>query len=71
MKIRAIINGVSFYTTTAQIRKGIGDFSSQNIAVRQVYDQMIKERVLGFGTTITLYDYKMQKEKFQIQLTKC
>lgn len=70
MRIRAIINGVSVYTSSAAIRKGIGDFPSQNIAVRQVYDQMMKERVLGIGTTITLYDYKMQSEKFTIQLTR-
>ena len=70
MKIRAIINGVSVYTNSSQIKKGIGDFSSQNIAVSQVYDRLIKEKVLGISTTIHLYNHKMNKETFQIQLTK-
>ena len=70
MKIRAIINGVSVYTNGTQIRRGIGDFSSQNIAVSQVYDRLVKEKILGISTTIHLYNHKMEKESYAIQLTK-
>ena len=70
MKIRAIINGVSVYTNGTQILRGIGDFPSQNSAVREVYDRLLREKVLGIGTTITLYNHKMEKESYAIQLTK-
>jgi hypothetical protein len=69
-RINFPINGVSVYTNSSQIKKGIGDFSSQNIAVSQVYERLIKEKVLGISTTIHLYNHKMNKETFQIQLTK-
>lgn len=70
MKIRALINGVSVYTNSSQIKRGIGDFSAQNIAVQQVFDRLVKENHIGISTTIHLYNSKMNKETYQIQLTR-
>lgn len=56
MKIRAIINGVSFYTTkTAIKRRRVGDLTMQND---------------GIGTTVRYYDNQMGQHKFDIQLSK-
>lgn len=69
MKIRAIVNGVSFYTTSAAIRgRRVGDFSMQNDAMSYCLHCMASSD--GFGTTVRYYDNKMQQHKFDVQLTK-
>lgn len=69
MKIRAIINGVSFYTTRADIKKRrVGDFTMQNDALLYALDLMGKHA--GIGTTVGYYDHKMAQHKFDIQLSK-
>jgi len=70
MKVRVILNGVCFYTNGTQIKRGVGSVDSQNIAVRQVYERMLQEKTEGLGTTIHLYDSKMQKQSFQVQLNR-
>jgi hypothetical protein len=70
MKIRAIVNGVCFYTTRAAIKKQtVSDFSLQNTAMYFVLDQMGKS--YGFASTVSLYDEKMNRHSFDVQLTKC
>jgi hypothetical protein len=67
-KIRAIINGVSFYTTTSAINKqAVGDNSLQNVALKFALDCMGKN--CGIGRDVHLYDHKMTKHTFQIQLS--
>lgn len=69
MKIRAIVNGVSFYTTSTAIKqRRVGDFSLQNDALSYVLECMGKNE--GFGTTVRYYDHKMTQHKFDIQLSK-
>ena len=69
MKIRVIVNGVSFYTTRADIRKRrVGDFTLQNDALVYALDVMGKNE--GIGTTVRYYDAKMIQHKFDIQLSK-
>jgi hypothetical protein len=69
MKIRAIVNGVCFYTTTTAIkRRTVSDFSLQNTALFFALDCMGKDR--GIGMPVTLYDGKMNQFKFDIQLTR-
>lgn len=68
MKIRAIVNGVSFYTTRAALKKQTsGDFTMQNAALFYVLDCMGKSA--GYATTVIMYDSKMVKHKFDIQLS--
>ena len=70
MKIRVIVNGVCFYTTRAAIKKQVvSDFSLQNTAMYFVLDQMGTSD--GFGSTVTLYDEKMKRHSFDVQLNKC
>ena len=70
MKIRAIVNGVCFYTTTTAIkRRTVSDFSLQNSAMFLVLHYMDKD-LRGIGKTLTLYDGKMNQFKFDIQLTR-
>jgi hypothetical protein len=69
MKIRAIVNGVSFYTTSTAIKqRRVGDFSLQNDALSYMLECMGKDE--GIGRTVTYYDHKMDKHKFDIQLSK-
>jgi hypothetical protein len=68
MKIRVIVNGVSYYTTRAAIKKQVsGDFSMQNTALFHALYMMGKN--LGIGTTVTLYDSKVKRHSFDIQLS--
>lgn len=68
MKIRVIVNGVSYYTTRAAIKKQVsGDHSLQNTALYHALYMMGKN--LGIGTTVTLYDSKIKRHSFDIQLS--
>ena len=67
-KIRAIVNGVSFYTNDASIKRGVGDFSLINTAVQLCRDEMGKG--LGLAKTFAIYDSKMQKTEISVQLTR-
>ena len=66
--IRVIVNGVSFYTTGAQIKRGVGDFSLVNTAVRLCYEKMGKSQ--GFGQVFRVYDDKMRMSEYSVQITR-
>jgi hypothetical protein len=67
-KIRAIVNGVHFYTTTRAINKQtVSDNSLQNVAVRFALECMGSS--VGIGRDVHLYDHKMRKHTFVIQLS--
>jgi len=67
MKIRAIINGVSVYTTPTAIKRGIGDFSLINTALQLSLKEMGTSR--GIGRDYHFYDSKMKKSTISIQLS--
>jgi hypothetical protein len=68
MKIRAIVNGVSFYTTKADIKKRrVGDFILQNDALFYALETMGKST--GIGTRVRYYDHQMKQHHFDIQLS--
>jgi hypothetical protein len=63
-----IVNGVSYYTTRAAIKKQVsGDFSMQNTALYHALHMMGKN--LGIGTTVILYDGKLKRHSFDVQLS--
>lgn len=65
--IRVIVNGISFYTTEARIkRRTVGSDSNLNEAIYQLYSNMFN--AVGIASTITLYDNKMKKHSYDIQL---
>jgi len=67
-KIRVIVNGVSFYSSKAQIVRGVGDNTDINLVVQRAYETCVRDKVLGFGSTFTLYDHKMQTKKYDVQI---
>ena len=65
--IRVIVNGVSFYTTRARIKnRSVGDNSNLNEAIYQLYSDLFN--AVGIGSTISLYDSKMKKHTYDIQI---
>ena len=68
MKYRVIVNGISFYTTGAAIKRGVGDFVAVNAAVRQTFENMFN--ATGIATTITVYDDRMQSTRYDVQISK-
>jgi hypothetical protein len=68
MKYRVIINGISFYTSRAAIERGVGDNSLQNTALKFALDCMGKS--LGIGRSVHLYDSKMNKQTFDVQISR-
>jgi hypothetical protein len=70
MKLRVILNGVSFYTTSTAIKnRRVGDNPLQNDALFYALEQMGKNA--GIGTTVRYYDRKMEQQKFDVQLSRC
>ena len=68
-KIRVIVNGVSYKTTTTAIKnRSSSDFTMQNDALFYVLECMGKHA--GYGTTVRYYDYKMVQHKYDVQLTR-
>jgi hypothetical protein len=66
-KIRAIVNGVSYYTTTTALKKQTSScHTMQNTALYFALDKMGKN--LGVATTVTLYDNKMKRHSYDVQL---
>jgi nitric oxide synthase oxygenase domain/subunit len=67
--MRVIVNGVSFYTTESRIkRRSVGDNSNINEAIFQLYSNMFN--ATGIVSTMTLYDNKMRKHSFHIQINR-
>jgi hypothetical protein len=68
MKIRAIVNGVNFYTTRADIKKKrVGDSMLQNDAL--FYAHHLMGKCMGIGTTVRYYDHAMVQHTYNIQLS--
>jgi hypothetical protein len=67
MKYRVIVNGVSFYTTGAAIKRGVGDCASVNCVVRQLFGNMFN--AVGIASTLTMYDHKMNRVNYDVQIS--
>lgn len=66
-KVRVIVNGVSYYSnTTALKRQTSSCHSLQNTALFYALDKMGKN--LGVATTVAIYDGKMKRHSFDVQL---
>jgi hypothetical protein len=69
MKMQVIVNGISFYTTKRALReRRVGSDSNLNVALSQVYENLFN--AVGIATTISLYDSKMRKHTYDIQMRK-
>lgn len=65
-RIRAIVNGVGFFTTVQDALSG--PFSSQTTALYQILHEITAQKVSGFGRHVRVYDHKMQPTDFDIQV---
>jgi hypothetical protein len=68
MKYRVIVNGVSFYTTGAAIKRGVGDSVSVNTVVRQLFENLFNG--IGIASTMHVYDHKMEKVTYDVSISK-
>ena len=68
MKYRVSVNGVSFYTTGAAIKRGVGDFVGVNTVVRQLFEDM--HNAIGIASTMHVYDHKMNRVSYAVQISK-
>jgi hypothetical protein len=67
-KVRVIVNGVSYYATRAALKKQTtSDHSMQNTALFHANYMMGKSP--GIATTVALYDGKLKRHAFDVQLT--
>jgi hypothetical protein len=68
MKYRVIVNGISFYTTGAAIKRGVGDSVNVNVVVRQLFENM--HNALGIASTMSVYDHKMNRVSYDVQISR-
>ena len=68
MKYRVIVNGISFYTTAAAIKRGVGDSVSVNAVVRQLFENLFNG--IGISSRMRVYDHKMERVTYDVQITK-
>lgn len=67
-KIRAIVNGVHFYTCTrAIVKQTVSDSGTQNTALFVALDKMGRDR--GIATTVVVYNSRMKRSSYDVQLT--
>ena len=67
-KVRIIVNGVSFFTTKAQIKRGVGDNISINYFVQSALEECIRDGIAGLGRTYHMYDAKMKSTPLNLQI---
>ena len=67
-KIRVIVNGVSFFTTKAQIKRGVGDNASINRFVQLALEECVRENIKGLGRTFHLRLDRMRSTPLDLQI---
>jgi hypothetical protein len=68
-RIRVILNGVGFVTTVQDANNM--PFTSQNTAVNVALHRLVdatKTKATGIGTRVAVYDHKMARHDFDIQI---
>jgi len=68
MKYLVIVNGVSFYTSAAAIKRGVGNSVSVNTVVRQLFENLFN--AVGISSTMSVYDHKMHRVSYDVQISK-
>jgi hypothetical protein len=68
-RIRVILNGIGFVTTVQDANNM--PFTSQNTAVNVALHRIVdatKTKSTGIGTRVAVYDHKMARHDFDIQI---
>ncbi len=66
-KIRAIVDGVGMYMQVKDLQDRFV-FTNQRVAVWQALEYCVRTNTMGFATTYTFYDEKMQRKAVQVQV---
>jgi hypothetical protein len=67
-KVRVIVNGVSFYTTKAQIKTGVGDFSLVNMIVQTALAECISKRSNSLVKFYTADNARSEEIRYRVQI---
>jgi hypothetical protein len=65
-RVRVIVNGVGFSGMIKDITNMC--FTSQRVAVVTALEQIAKEGITGFGSTMSFYDQKLRVERIDFQV---
>lgn len=65
-KIRVIVNGVGFYTTVSGMTEMC--FTAQRVAVWQALERIAREGIMGFASSTTFYNDRMEQERIDFQV---
>ena len=65
-RVRVIVNGVGFSGMIKDITNMC--FTSQRVAVVTALEQIAKEGITGFGSTMRFYDQKLRVERIDFQV---
>ena len=67
-KYNVTVNGVSFFTSAAAIKRGVGFDVSVNTVVRQLFEMMFN--ATGVHSTMSVYDNKMRRVEYDVTIQK-
>jgi hypothetical protein len=65
-RVRVIVNGVGFSGMIKDITNMC--FTSQRVAVVAALEQIAREGIRGFGSTMSFYDQKLRVERISFQV---
>ena len=65
-RIRVILNDIGFITTVQDANNM--PFHSQNTAVFVAMNRLVSQYTRSIGTTVTVYDHKLQSQVFNVQI---
>lgn len=66
-KFRAIVNGVGFIMKVKDLEDKFV-FTTQRVAVWNALETCARENIMGFATTSTQYNHKMERIQVEVQV---
>ena len=66
-RFRVILDGVGLYMSISDTEKCFAT-SSHRVATQVALQQLVKDNCKGIGTTVKVYDNKLQSQSIQVQV---
>jgi hypothetical protein len=66
-RIRVFLNGVGLYMSIGDTEKCFAT-SSHRVATQVALQQLVKDNCNGIGTTVKVYDNKLQSQSIHVQV---
>lgn len=66
-RFRVILNGIGLYMSISDTEKCFAT-SSHRVATQVALQQLVNAKTTGLGTTVKVYDNKLQSESIQVQV---